>query len=625
MDPFAPPKFWTEEGLRLKVRGPAIPGEGKVIERTQPFARIGRAAGSDVLLDHPSVSRRHAFLQRMPEGIFLVDLGSREGTQLGNDAFHQGWIRPGSVIRIGPFSIEVEAPEPVLAFDPLAKSDFRSDPLLPVVLSITDRRGFSARHRLKRPLTLLGRTLPSNLRLADAGIANVHYVLYRTRTALWLVNLILDEGPVEGIGVIQAHHGFEFPVGNLFVTTVYRRRGGEPGHAADDPSASPGDEDHVMLSSDSGVHLTSAVDPEVAQLRRDLDVLRTQLARRGRSGEMAEELARSRAHARDLERLLDELDAPTAREEVHDVAAASRRSERGDIDRLLARVSSLQEDRDRLVDRLDDLEGMLRAARQSRPEPVIADPEAFRMLHDAVASLRDGTGQFAALLAEKSLPESLHDPFNGLLEGHRQAVAAMEEATRRLEAVRASGANSAELAAMARRIEELEQNVHAWAETSRRDRAVFEARLAALSGGAGFGLAPANGNAAPPEEDGDERPKARWLFSAPPTRTAPGGIALPEEPEEPSYATPSPGERSTLRAERSAPGSSSPAPVTQPQDVTTQHLLIAEALLNRAAKAHRPWSTAQMIRTAGLVALCVAAFTFFGAWFLPILRGMLGM
>lgn len=55
---------------------------GKVVRLTKPEMVIGRSVDADIFVDCDSISRRHAKLVTSPEGIDLVDLGSKNGTLL---------------------------------------------------------------------------------------------------------------------------------------------------------------------------------------------------------------------------------------------------------------------------------------------------------------------------------------------------------------------------------------------------------------------------------------------------------------------------------------------------------------------------------------------------------------
>jgi ABC-type multidrug transport system ATPase subunit len=65
---------------------------------------IGRAPDCDVCLAHPSVSRYHALLERLPEGLHLRDLGSVNGISIdGHRLNEMAFVREGQRVGIGPF------------------------------------------------------------------------------------------------------------------------------------------------------------------------------------------------------------------------------------------------------------------------------------------------------------------------------------------------------------------------------------------------------------------------------------------------------------------------------------------------------------------------------------------
>src|SRR6478609_6404694 len=71
---------------------------------------IGRAPGSDVLIDHPAVSRTHAVIEAVngdgnPVRYLLADAGSHNGTSIGDELLGGDARRAlvdGDLIRIGP-------------------------------------------------------------------------------------------------------------------------------------------------------------------------------------------------------------------------------------------------------------------------------------------------------------------------------------------------------------------------------------------------------------------------------------------------------------------------------------------------------------------------------------------
>lgn len=72
---------------------------------------IGRSLGSDLRLDHPSVSRRHAVISSCENVYSIVDLGSKNGTWVNNIRLAEGSymnLRQGDLIRIGEVKVRFE-------------------------------------------------------------------------------------------------------------------------------------------------------------------------------------------------------------------------------------------------------------------------------------------------------------------------------------------------------------------------------------------------------------------------------------------------------------------------------------------------------------------------------------
>ncbi len=76
---------------------------------------IGRTAENDIVLADDDISRCHAMLLAQPEGVFLLDLGSTNGTFVnGVPAVQDEPVRlnDGDRISIGPASLRYSAPRP---------------------------------------------------------------------------------------------------------------------------------------------------------------------------------------------------------------------------------------------------------------------------------------------------------------------------------------------------------------------------------------------------------------------------------------------------------------------------------------------------------------------------------
>lgn len=91
------PEARREKPASVVVRRYALPKERAVVT-------IGRA-GSDVELENPVVSRRHAVIERYGDGHVLRDLRSMNGTFVEGQRVDHVQLAPGNTIQIGPFKL----------------------------------------------------------------------------------------------------------------------------------------------------------------------------------------------------------------------------------------------------------------------------------------------------------------------------------------------------------------------------------------------------------------------------------------------------------------------------------------------------------------------------------------
>lgn len=190
-------RFWDASGspapLRLLVweRGRREPVE-HCLDR--PFAIIGRTEPADLVLDHPQVSRRHAFLQVIGGRVYCLDLGSRSAIGWGSGIRRSGWIEPGRPVEIGPYRIGMgagAAPPLPAAGDPLG---LPLDPDVPggrIALESSDEVAPGLRRRaVDRALITVGRAPECGLRLSDLSVSRIHCALVRLGDSLWVVDLL---------------------------------------------------------------------------------------------------------------------------------------------------------------------------------------------------------------------------------------------------------------------------------------------------------------------------------------------------------------------------------------------------------------------------------------------------
>jgi len=101
----------AQAGLRLpSVELVVVEGKdrGKRITVRGSSARIGTAAGSDLGLTDPTVSRVHCEIRVRTGTITLKDQGSTNGTYVGGARIRDADVPAGTVLRVGATSIRVE-------------------------------------------------------------------------------------------------------------------------------------------------------------------------------------------------------------------------------------------------------------------------------------------------------------------------------------------------------------------------------------------------------------------------------------------------------------------------------------------------------------------------------------
>ena len=71
------------------------------IELNRPVVTIGREAGNDIRIEHPTVSTRHAQVSKVSGGFELSDLGSTNGTFVNGRKITRQVLKPGNRISLG--------------------------------------------------------------------------------------------------------------------------------------------------------------------------------------------------------------------------------------------------------------------------------------------------------------------------------------------------------------------------------------------------------------------------------------------------------------------------------------------------------------------------------------------
>ncbi|HPZ08310.1 MAG TPA: adenylate/guanylate cyclase domain-containing protein [Candidatus Eremiobacteraeota bacterium] len=69
---------------------------------TQPSVSIGRNKNNNILINDARISRHHARIEILPDGIYLVDLNSTAGTYVNNIRITRAALKPGDKIQFYP-------------------------------------------------------------------------------------------------------------------------------------------------------------------------------------------------------------------------------------------------------------------------------------------------------------------------------------------------------------------------------------------------------------------------------------------------------------------------------------------------------------------------------------------
>lgn len=165
------------KGTRLTdFAAPTLGVNGRAIPLVRTVTTIGRDAGNDVVLAHSSVSRRHARIVRSADGYRIEDLGSFNGTSVGDETLLGGdaLLRDSTELFIGDV--------PAVFAQPRGTRLASKTMVRPVEQTMLDQTAPTATGALSaRPRRRSGWALK---RLAEPGEKN--WVLRNTRTGDYL-------------------------------------------------------------------------------------------------------------------------------------------------------------------------------------------------------------------------------------------------------------------------------------------------------------------------------------------------------------------------------------------------------------------------------------------------------
>lgn len=96
------PELEPGTGMLVVVRGPNA-GSRFLLDR--PATTIGRHPDSDIFLDDVTVSRRHAEVVLVDDGVLVKDLGSLNGSYVNGARVDERVLSSGDEVQIGRFKL----------------------------------------------------------------------------------------------------------------------------------------------------------------------------------------------------------------------------------------------------------------------------------------------------------------------------------------------------------------------------------------------------------------------------------------------------------------------------------------------------------------------------------------
>jgi len=162
-----------------------LEGMGRAFPLARPIFSIGRAQGSDVLVEHDTVAGLHAQILRHEAGLYVRDAGSRTGTFLnGRLLVSSEALFDGDSLRIGPAELVLRAPslkraEPVQA--PATSAELE--------LEVRSGRSMGLSFALRGEGMLIGSMPGSSIELAELSVAPQHARLRKAGEQVFVSDL----------------------------------------------------------------------------------------------------------------------------------------------------------------------------------------------------------------------------------------------------------------------------------------------------------------------------------------------------------------------------------------------------------------------------------------------------
>jgi hypothetical protein len=212
-------RHWCQNGILITVEGP----EGRSsVAIDKPYARLADHDLAEVRL--PGVGHLGLYLHATAAGVFFLPFSESNMPE----EYLRGWLAPTQTIHLGEYSISAALDGPRETSDDAQKSqpllDGKGTSRQPFpVVAICYRQNEVARRRLTRQLTLVGRTRPCTIPIANDDLSATHFAFFWDGGVLWAIDLLSRQGTFRGESRIECTDiplGRSVGVGDVQLTFV---------------------------------------------------------------------------------------------------------------------------------------------------------------------------------------------------------------------------------------------------------------------------------------------------------------------------------------------------------------------------------------------------------------------
>ena len=167
----------------------------------QAAVLVGRGLACDLILEHPDVGLRHAYLQLIEGRLYAIDLESRTGLRWDGVPRLVGWVDRRRPLQVGPTTLTIVGggragdDHPAAGPGPLS-SRYLSPGMMPLAwLEVRGGLGGAVRRdAMDRMLVLVGSSEKCGLRLREPDASRFVCSLVRTPAGVWVVDLLSSRG-----------------------------------------------------------------------------------------------------------------------------------------------------------------------------------------------------------------------------------------------------------------------------------------------------------------------------------------------------------------------------------------------------------------------------------------------